>query len=182
VTLGIGLGSGLVLRFWVPSTYHIAGLPLIVALVDVATFPAWSAASSQRALLALGRTKAMAMSTGFAAGLNLVLNVLLVPSMGILGSAIATLISYVAQALASAVLAHRAGVRQFRSPPVLTVAIVAVGAATVASGLVPLTPIGTWIRVAGSLGCLFGLGWIFRRPLTHGRSRSPRASYPAGPA
>jgi O-antigen/teichoic acid export membrane protein len=182
VTLGIGFGSGLVLRYWVPSTYHIAGLPMIVALVDVATFPAWSAGSTQRALLALGRTKAMALSTGSAAILNLVLNVLLVPSMGILGSAIATLLSYVAQALVSAVLAHQAGVRHFRSPPALMVAIVVFGGATVATGLVPLTPLGTWIRVAGSLGCLLALGWAFRRPLAHGPTRAPRASFDAGPA
>jgi O-antigen/teichoic acid export membrane protein len=181
VTLGIGFGSGLVLRYWVPSTYHIAGLPMIVALVDVATFPAWSAASSQRALLALGRTKDMALSTGTAATLNLVLNVILVPHLGILGSAIATLLSYVAQMILSAALAQRVGVHQFRSPPGLLVAIVAVGAATVATGLVPLTPLGTWVRVAGSVACLSALGWGFRRPLAHGRPHPHRrASMPTG--
>ncbi|MEM1114912.1 MAG: lipopolysaccharide biosynthesis protein [Bacteroidota bacterium] len=58
-------------------------------------------------LYAAGRTRAVAASVGGAALLNLVLNVVLIPTVGLLGAAIATLASYAALAFATAILGER---------------------------------------------------------------------------
>lgn len=57
-------------------------------------------------LYAVGRTRAVAASVGAAALLNLVLNLALIPTLGVTGAAVATLVSYAVLAVGTARLAQ----------------------------------------------------------------------------
>ncbi len=57
-------------------------------------------------LYAAGRTKAVALAVGGAALLNLALNLVLIPTMGIAGAAVATLVAYAALAVGTARMAQ----------------------------------------------------------------------------
>jgi O-antigen/teichoic acid export membrane protein len=67
----------------------------IIAIIAITSFPAAAAVSAIRTILCTTRTRAIAGATVLAALANLGLNFLLVPVLGIEGSALATLAAYV---------------------------------------------------------------------------------------
>jgi O-antigen/teichoic acid export membrane protein len=94
VIVGLSLGSPILLFLWAPSSFRPATLVLPVAVIVIAAIPCAGALSHTRTLLAEGRTFLVALGTFVGAGVNLALNVVLVPRFGVLGSACATLIGY----------------------------------------------------------------------------------------
>jgi O-antigen/teichoic acid export membrane protein len=108
VVAGLGIGGPILLHIWAPASYHPDGLLLVLALVAVSSIPVAGVTSHMRVLLTEGRTAAVAVATALAAGTNLVLNIVLVPRLGIEGSALATLLGYSALEVTLAIGAQRA--------------------------------------------------------------------------
>lgn len=105
VTLGLGLFVSDVSRLLTDDPEYIRtdGLVLLVA-GGFAFYGLYFV--TVNVLYAAGRTTAVAVSVGAAALLNLALNVVLIPPMGIAGAAVATLLSYAALAVLTARLAQ----------------------------------------------------------------------------
>ena len=95
VVCGLAAGAPVVLRIWAPRSFDPGGLTLIVAIVAVCTFPYGQSLSNVRALMSEGRTGRAAVTTLVAAAVNIALNIVMVPFLGITGSAIATVFSLV---------------------------------------------------------------------------------------
>jgi O-antigen/teichoic acid export membrane protein len=91
---GLSIGAPLVLRVWAPPSYRPDGLLVVVALVAVTSFVVAGMLASSKVLLMEGRTAVIAAFTVVAGAANVALNIALVPSMGIDGSALATLLGY----------------------------------------------------------------------------------------
>ena len=97
--IGLQFGAPLLLRVWAPPRYRPDSLPLVVAFVGASSIAFAAATSQVRVLLANGRTRSVASATILAAFTNLGLNIVLVPLMGINGSALATLLGFTSQYL-----------------------------------------------------------------------------------
>jgi O-antigen/teichoic acid export membrane protein len=95
VLVGLGAGAPLLLAIWVPASYNPAGLWLLVATISVTALPVAGMMTASWVLMARDRTLPVAACTGVAAVANVGLNVVLVPRLGIEGSALATIASYV---------------------------------------------------------------------------------------
>jgi O-antigen/teichoic acid export membrane protein len=94
MTFGLCIASPLLLRLWAPPSFHPDGLQFYVAVIVIATFPAAGASSSSRVLLRSGKTRPAATANIGAALANVVLNIALVPLIGIAGSTLSTLSAY----------------------------------------------------------------------------------------
>lgn len=94
VVCGLVAGAPVVLQIWAPASFDPTGLIKITALVAVCTFPYGQFLSNVRALMSEGRTGRAAVMTLLSAAVNVALNIALVPHIGLIGSALATLISY----------------------------------------------------------------------------------------
>ncbi len=105
--LGWTVLSPLLLELFAPASYRPDKLVLIVVVISVTSFPAAAAASATRVILCSGRTTAIGTATILAAAGNLGLNILLVPVLGIEGSALATFAAYVLRWIVLAVAAGR---------------------------------------------------------------------------
>jgi O-antigen/teichoic acid export membrane protein len=88
------------------------------------------------------------LATGMAVVLNAVLNVLLVPRIGIVGAAVATSTAYATMAVTHVVAARGVGIRPLRGLPAARILLA--GAATVGL-LVALEPVGPWYVDLGLL-------------------------------
>ncbi len=93
VVCGLAAGAPVVLRIWAPRSFGPGGLTSIVAIIAISTFPYGQSLSNVRALMSEGRTDRAAMATLAAAVVNIALNIVMVPFLGITGSAIATVLS-----------------------------------------------------------------------------------------
>ena len=140
------MASPLLLWIWVPPSYHPGGLLLVTALVAVASLPMAGAQSQTQVLLVGDRTSPVALGTMVAAGLNLLLNLALVPILGIEGSALITLGCYGVQLA----ILQRYAMRTMRvrrpSARLLSVAVVGVGV-SLGSTALPTTWPGIAVRV-----------------------------------
>lgn len=87
-----------------PASYRPYGLVLVTVLIVPTALVYSVALANTRTLLAHGKTGRLAISTFSCAILNIVLNVMWVPHLGITGSALATLVSYACQAWLSSVM------------------------------------------------------------------------------
>jgi O-antigen/teichoic acid export membrane protein len=94
VMVGLSLGAPLLLRLWAPPAYRPDDLLLVTAIVIVTVLPYTAGLSMTRGLLAVGRTGTVAGATIVAAGVNIVLNLVLVPHFELVGSAVATLAAF----------------------------------------------------------------------------------------
>ncbi len=105
MVLGVGLFSSEVSR-WIdadPAYVQTEGLVVLTA-GGFAFYGLYYIVVN--VLYAAGRTQAVAVSVGAAALLNLVLNLALIPTAGVVGAAIATLVSYAALAVGTARMAQ----------------------------------------------------------------------------
>ncbi|MFL5828711.1 MAG: oligosaccharide flippase family protein [Solirubrobacteraceae bacterium] len=107
VIIGLGVGAPILLHIWAPPSYHPDGLLVVVAIIVCTAIPCAGAMSHTRTLLADGRTLPAAVATIGAAVANIVLNLALVPALGITGSALATFLSYLALQVLLGMFAHR---------------------------------------------------------------------------
>jgi O-antigen/teichoic acid export membrane protein len=99
VVLGATLGAPVLLRVVAPPSFRPEGLLVVVFLVGLTAFPVAAGICSSRALLTLHRPGPPAVATAVAAVVNIALNVLLLPVLGIAGAALATVLAFVFQAL-----------------------------------------------------------------------------------
>jgi O-antigen/teichoic acid export membrane protein len=161
LTLGLALGGPLVMQVWAPQSFHPEGLTMVTLLVVVSTF-AWSfALTNGQVLLSEHRSIATALTTAVAAALNLALNIILVPRFGIIGSAAATLVSYLA--LAAMLVFHRRRVFPLSAPrPAIWVEVLGMTAAIFATWYIPVQGrAGVTIRAIGSIVCLvWAWNWL----------------------
>lgn len=148
VTVGLALAGPILLRIWAPRTFRTEQLLPVIVLVVAATIPVCTAFVHSRVLLSEGRSAVVAVVTLVAAGVNVALNLALVPHLGINGSALATTVSYTVLAMAMAALS-RLLLPLARPPARLWGALLAAEAVVLASGRLPVH--GPWlvVRVAG---------------------------------
>jgi O-antigen/teichoic acid export membrane protein len=106
VMIGIAMGGPLLLHIWAPRSFHTETLVPVVALVVASTIPVCTAFVHSRLLLSEGQSATVALVTLIAATVNVGLNLVLVPEIGINGSALATLLSYGLLATGMAVISR----------------------------------------------------------------------------
>jgi O-antigen/teichoic acid export membrane protein len=168
VMLGLSIGSPLVLRLWAPPEYRPEDLLLVTAIVIVSAVPYSAGLTIGRALLAEGRSAAIAAANGVAAAANIALNLILVPRYELVGSAAASFLAYVVLHRA---LLMRAGslVRVRRSRRRL---LEVTGAAIVAllAAALPTTTAFLVLRSMMVVAALVWFGWILKQ-LTGRRPR-----------
>ncbi len=164
VVCGLAAGAPVVLRVWVPKSFHPAELTPIVAIVAICTFPFAQFTANLRALMSEGKTGRAAVATLVAASVNIGLNVLMVPLLGITGSAIATVLSYALCARLT-----RPPVSFGLQVPVASVLLrTLIGGAvvvTLAIGVLPTSPVWLAIRLAIGAGALLAFALLLRRAM-----------------
>ena len=107
--VAVAAASPVLLELWAPSNYDPASLLLITALVAASALPYADAVIYQQVLVVDGRTRSVAVGSAALAIVNLALNLALVPSLGIDGSAAITCFCYTIGALRWRWLAGHAG-------------------------------------------------------------------------
>ena len=121
-----------VLAVLTPRSYRQAGLLAVVAWISLAALPAIFVNAGQRLLIAERRALTVGTCVTIAAGANIVLNFLLIPRFGITGSAAATTLALLLQALVLDIsLGRRAGLMRFRRSSgfrLLAAAVLSLGA------------------------------------------------------
>jgi O-antigen/teichoic acid export membrane protein len=178
VVCGLAAGAPVVLAVWVPRSFHPAELTPIVAIVAICTFPFAQFTANLRALMSEGGTGRAAVATLIAAAVNIGLNIVMVPFLGITGSAIATVLSYALCArltrppVSSSLQVPRASV-------LLRALIGGAIVVTLAIGVLPASPVWLAIRLAIGAGALLAFAWLLRRAMagfgTSGRLVTPVA-------
>jgi O-antigen/teichoic acid export membrane protein len=176
VVLGLAAGAPLVLAVWVPKSFHPADLTRIVAIIAVCTFPFGQFVANLRSLMSEGRTGRAAVATLVAAAVNICLNIVMVPFLGITGSAIATVLSYALSARLT-----RPPVSMGLQVPGASVLLRSlIGGAvvvTLAIGALPTSPVWLAIRLAIGAVALLAFALLLRYAMagfeTPGRLLTP---------
>ena len=148
--LVLTMASPLLLFIWVPPSYHPGGLLLVTALVAAASLPMAGAQSQTQVLLVGDRTSPVAIGTMIAAGLNLGLNLVLVPILGIDGSALITLGCYGVQLVILTRCASRVLPLPRPSPRLVLAAAVGIGI-SLGSAALPVDGVGIALRLVVGL-------------------------------
>jgi len=157
VVCGLAAGAPLVLDVWVPPSFHPAQLTLLVAIIAICTFPFAQFVANLRALMSEGKTARAAVATLIAAAVNIGLNVVMVPFLGITGSAIATVLSYVLCARLTRPPV-RTGLQVPGASALLRGLIGAAIAVTLALGALPTSPV--WIAIRAAIGSVAIVAFI----------------------
>jgi O-antigen/teichoic acid export membrane protein len=153
IVVGLALAAPILLRLWAPASYRPDKLLLVVALVASSSIVVAGGKSHTRLLLAEGRTVPIAAATISAAFANLVLNIALVPGLGIEGSALATLLSYgILQGLLA--LAARQARRLRPTGPGLMIEVLAAVSVALGAAALPVSIPVLGVRLAVSLACV----------------------------
>ncbi|HEX6755278.1 MAG TPA: oligosaccharide flippase family protein [Mycobacteriales bacterium] len=179
VLLGVTLAAPVLLRVVAPASFRPAGLLAVVFLVAVASVPLAAVGASGRALVSVRRSHPLAVAAVLAAAANVGLNLLLVPAVGLVGAAVATVAAFALQAVLQR-MALPARPRWPASGPAVLAAVTAAVAVAGLSVLLPQT--GGW-NAARFLVALACLPWFLSRLRDArsgragpaGRHRRPRA-------
>ena len=180
VVCGLAAGAPVVLEVWVPQSFHPAELTPIVAIVAICTFPFAQFVANLRALMSEGRTGQAAVATLVAAAVNIGLNLVMVPFLGITGSAIATVLSYALCARLTRPPVS-SGLQVPGASVLLRTLIGGAVVATLAIGVLPTSPEWLVIRLALGAGALFAFALLLRRAMA-GTEISARLVTPVVPA
>lgn len=177
--VGISLGTPVLLHFYVPASYRTNQLVTVEWLVALSAIPYAAYIASQRVLLWRKRTAHLATVSILAGLLNIILNLWLVPIMGISGSALATLICYGALAIGAHLVARGRAV----VPKTNARTIIAIAACIGLSSITLIVPLSTpWMiaRAGAALVCGIWFALALRRiiigtpePPEQRQSRSP---------
>jgi O-antigen/teichoic acid export membrane protein len=146
--IAIAAASPVLLFLWAPPSYHQRTLLLITALISAGALPVADAMIYQQVLILEGRTRAVAVASVAMALLNLGLNLLLVPVLGIDGSAGITWCCYALGAARWRWLAGAAGPPTNLRPLLLALAGVTV---CIASAAVPPDGVALALRLLVAL-------------------------------
>lgn len=171
VLVGMSVASPIVLRVWAPPEYRPDDLMLVTAVVVVSAVPYAAVQSATRDLLSRSATRAVAWSTGGAAAVNIGLNLLLIPELGITGAALATLLAYAVQ---HGLLLLAAGWWSDPSVgPWPLVQLLGAAAAAFLALALPTDPAGLAVRLAVGLACLAWFLLVLRRLAAPGAASRP---------
>ncbi len=142
VTFALALvaASPLLLFLWAPPSYHPKTLLLVTALVSACALPVADSMIYEQVLILGSRTRVVAIGSVTVALLNLLLNLLLVPVLGIEGSAGITCFCLLLGAIGWRLIAGAAGPATRMWPVLLAVTGMA---ACIASAAVPSD--GVWL-------------------------------------
>jgi O-antigen/teichoic acid export membrane protein len=164
VVCGLAAGAPVVLEVWVPQSFHPAELTPIVAIIAICTFPFGQFQANLRALMSEGRTGRAAVATLVAAAVNIGLNVVMVPFLGITGSAIATVLSY---ALCARLIRPpvSSGMQVPGASVLLRTLIGGAVVVTLAIGVLPTSPVWLSIRLAIGAVALLAFALLLRRTM-----------------
>jgi O-antigen/teichoic acid export membrane protein len=165
VVCGLAAGAPVVLRLWAPESFHPAELTPIVAIVAICTFSYGQFLSNLRALMSEGRTGRAAVTTLVAATVNIGLNVVMVPFLGITGSAIATALSYALLARLTRPPVN-SGLQVPGASVLLNTLIGGAVAVTLAIGALPTSPVWLVIRLVMCAGAAVAFALLLRRAMT----------------
>jgi O-antigen/teichoic acid export membrane protein len=133
---------------------------LVSTVIIVSAVPFTAVESATRGLLMQSRTQAVAWSTAVAAGVNIGLNLVFIPLLGILGAAVATFIAYAVQ---HGMLLLVTGWVKNPAPSAWPLVQMLGGAAgAFAVLLLPTDAGGLVVRMVLAVGCLVWFGWILR--------------------
>ncbi|MHB1582471.1 MAG: lipopolysaccharide biosynthesis protein [Acidimicrobiales bacterium] len=179
--LAISLAVPLILVIESPASYHPHTLVLVTVLVVPTALPFSVALANARTLLAHGHSASLALATLTCATINVVLNVLIVPHLGITGSAMATLVSYGCLAWISGLLVRNA---EDRLPDRLTFEAIqwAVVGACIATTWLPAWGLPSAIRYAGLAALLVLVARSLLRLRRRNASTVPRTEGPLLPS
>lgn len=149
--LALTMASPVLLWIWVPPSYRPNSLLLVTALIACAALPMAGGQSATRLLLVRDRTFPVAIATIVVGVTNLGLNLLLVPLLGIDGSALVTLCCY---GLQLAILrAASTGVLSLPKSPLRLIYLMVAGvAACLTSTAIPATGPGLALRMFFAVG------------------------------
>lgn len=159
IIIALTLVSPLAMPILVPASFDPVSLTIVVYVVALTAYPATAGGASGRLLTIERRAKTLGVITGIAAIVNVGLNLVFVPWLGILGAAVATVIAYsVLSALQLVALPKRVPWRGSSAVLLWTVlaSVVFAGATTA----LPQTLEWNIGRVVVALACL---PWFFRR-------------------
>jgi O-antigen/teichoic acid export membrane protein len=148
VLFGLALGAPILLRLWAPPSYQSEDLLLVTSLVAVSAIPCAAQLSVARTLMTAGRTTAIAVTTLLASAANILLNVVMIPTGGLVGSAVATLVAYTVQWAILEAVARRSS----PLPGVdwgLRLRLAGVCVAVLAAAFLPEGPVFLALRVVG---------------------------------
>jgi O-antigen/teichoic acid export membrane protein len=162
VVCGLVAGAPVVLEVWVPESFHPAELTPIVAIVAICTFPFAQFLANLRALMSEGRTGQAAVATLVAAAVNIILNLVIVPFLGIAGSAIATVLSYALCARLTRPPVN-SGLQVPGASVLLRTLIGGAVVVTLAIGVLPTSPAWLAVRLAMAAGALLAFALLLRR-------------------
>ena len=164
VVCGLAAGAPVVLAVWVPKSFHPAELTPIVAIVAICTFPFAQFVANLRALMSEGKTGRAAVATVVAATVNIGLNVVMVPFLGITGSAIATVLSYALCARLTRPPVS-SGLQVLGASVLLRTLTGGAVAVTLAMGVLPTSPVWLVIRLATCAAALLAFALLLRRAM-----------------
>ncbi len=153
VVLGITLGAPVVLRVIAPATFEPAGLLVVVYVVVLSAYAGAAGSATGRMLVIERRTRLLAVVSLAVAASNIGLNLVLVPSWGASGAAVATLVAFCAQSAAQRWCARGLGTFP-RATRRLHAEILLVSAVAGATVLLPQDPVTNAVRFALALACL----------------------------
>ncbi|MCU1527314.1 MAG: polysaccharide biosynthesis protein [Frondihabitans sp.] len=174
VVVGMSVGSPLLLALWAPSSYAPQDLLAVTAVVVVSVLPYAAGLVPTRTLLTSGKSLPVALATALAAVANVALNFLLIPSLGIAGAGLATLLAYVILWLALAVAARAVVAVPARGWRPATLMIIAGAIALVSAGvgidgawlglrLLVTSAAVVWFVLEGLLASQVSLGTLWRK-------------------
>jgi len=178
VAAAIALLAPLALAIAAPPSYGREELVAVTAVVAFCALPYATSSTYLHLIFVTGRTGVMALAAPGAAVVNIALNVVLLPRVGLIGAAYATVAAYAFLAAIVSVVAYR----RVPLPGSLRTSLVAWAAAApaVAAGaLLPSTGLGTALRCA--LGILVLAGAV-RLALQERSSRAEAAAAAAASA
>jgi O-antigen/teichoic acid export membrane protein len=149
----LAISAAPILTVFAPADYRLEELAPVSIIVAAAIVPLTAFTGYGHPLVWLARTRPMAIITPVAATLNIGLNVLLIPALGLEGAAVATLVSYVFLAAAIGVLSRRVAPVPWRERYLLGAALgmAALGAIALSQ---PTGGIWSLIRLAESAGLI----------------------------
>ena len=152
VMVGLSVASPLLLRLWAPAQFGTEGLLFLTAVVIVGAVPYAMMLSSRRGLLARSSTVSIAVATLLAVVVDIGSNVVLLPLIGLVGAALATLAAFSVQQACQYLLSKAPRRRGGTGRGTLRAGVA--GAAALASAALPLSVPGMVVRVVLAVACL----------------------------
>jgi O-antigen/teichoic acid export membrane protein len=162
MVLGVTLAAPIALTIVAPPSFRPESLTLVVLLVALSAFPVAASGATGQLLITERKGNVIGIITAGAAVVNVILNFVLVPSLGVSGAAVATVLSYALLAkLQRGALPSEMVLRNSSLSLMVKLAVVILLAA--ASGLLPQSLEWNVIRLILALGCLPWFAEALRR-------------------